>query len=415
MYALVDCNNFFVSCERVFQPGLNGRPVVVLSSNDGCVISRSQEAKDLGIPMGIPYFKWRDLMEKDGVRVFSSNFELYGDLSDRVMQTLQHFTDDIEIYSIDEAFLSFKDKVCTIEFGQEIRETVGRWTKIPISVGFAPTKTLAKVANHIAKKQKQYGGVFKIIPSEIDKVLADFPVGEIWGIGRSSALFLSSKRIKTALDLIKCPEDWIKKNLTIRGLQIARELRGISCFELEAPAPKKGIICSRSFGRAVTEFSELKEAIVSFMTRAAKKLREEKEVAGYVSVYIRTNLHNHDKKYSASLGSSLPVATSYTPELIDKAILLLERIYREGFRYYKAGVGLSHLSAETQIQQSLFVKNSSSSKKRSLMKTLDKLNHRYGENTLHFAGSGLKNGWKEKRKLISKSYTTDIKQLPVVN
>lgn len=413
VFALVDCNNFFVSCERVFQPGLNGKPVVVLSSNDGCVISRSQEAKDLGIPMGIPYFKWRDLMVKDNVRVFSSNFELYGDLSDRVMQSLQHFTDDIEIYSIDEAFLHFDEQVCTVDFAKEIRETVIQWTKIPISVGIAPTKTLAKVANHIAKKQKQYGGAFKITMDTIDECLSALPVGEVWGIGRASTMFLTRNRVKTALEFKNCSDAWIKKNLTSRGLQIAYELRGQSCFDSDdAPSPKKGIICSRSFGQAVTGLNELKEAVTTFTTKAAEKLRQEKEVAAYLYVYIRTNVHNQDAKYSASEGCQLPLATSFTPELINQAMMLLERIYKKGFRYWKAGVGLSHLIPETQVQHNLFFKSLPSPKKKSLMKTVDALNLRYGDTTVHYAGSGFKRAWQVKKEHISKRFTTSLKELP---
>lgn len=413
VYALVDCNNFFVSCERAFQPALERRPVVVLSSNDGCVISRSQEAKDLGVPMGIPYFKWKDLLEKDKVHVFSSNFELYGDMSDRVMQSLQQYTDSLEVYSIDEAFLRFDEKVCTREFALTMRHTVQQWTKIPISIGIGPTKVLAKVASHFAKKQKELGGVCTITLESIDEYLSTMPIGEVWGIGRASVLLLTKNRIHTALDLQRCSDDWVKKNLTVRGLEIVRELRGQPCFELDdTPTPKKGLVCSRSFGKSVTSLDELREAIVTYTTTAARKLREEGQVAGYVYVFIRTSIHSGEKQFTAQRGVVIPTATSYTPELIRITTDLLQQLYQKGYRYRKAGVGFTHLGSQNQVQQNLFTLSLNTSSGQALMRSVDRLNRRYGDQTVQYAGAGINKLWQVKKELISQRFTTSFDELP---
>ncbi len=413
IYALMDCNNFFVSCERVFQPALEKVPVVVLSSNDGCVISRSQEAKDLGVPMGIPYFKWKDLLEKDKVKVFSSNFELYGDISDRVMQILHHFSDEVEVYSIDEAFLQFEKNAITLEELQRMRKTVRQWTRIPISIGIGPTKVLAKLANHIAKKQKQHNGVYEITPDRIDEHLENVSVGEVWGIGRASAFALQKEGIKTALQFKNAPDHWIKKNFTVRGLALATELRGRPCFSFDdAPTPKKGLVCSKSFGQAVTTFEELREAIVTYASRAAEKLRNEKERASYIYIFIRSSRFKEEGKFAKSHGIELAEATSFTPTLVKQAVELLKQAYQPGVRYTKAGVGLSHLSPEGTVQPTLFSPARQTTKEKELMIMLDKLNQRHGQDTIMLAGSGIKKKWLSKRQFLSPSFTTSLEDLP---
>ena len=408
----MDCNNFFVSCERAFRPDLEKKPVVVLSNNDGCVISRSQEAKDLGIPMGMPHFKCRDELKKHGVTVFSSNFSLYGDLSDRVMNTLHYFSDDIQIYSIDEAFLQFEQSAGNEALAREIKKTVRQWTRIPVSVGIGPTKVLAKAANHIAKKNPQYQGVFDFTDKDINEYLKDFPVGQLWGIGRQHSQLLWRKNINTALEFKSQQDAWIKKHLGSNGLQIAYELRGISCFDLEKiPASKKGIVCSRSFGNAITSFEQLKEAIITHATRAAEKLRQEELVASYVYIFIRTNHFNTDKKYTASKGVELSPATSFTPLIIGKAVKLLETIYKDGFRYAKAGVGFSGLVREKAVQQNLFVRPNFEKANR-LMKTIDTINKSFGHDTVAFLGAGIQKPWSAQKKFVSRRYTTSLEELP---
>jgi DNA polymerase V len=413
-FALVDCNNFFVSCERAFRPDLEHKPVMVLSNNDGCVISRSQEVKDMDIPMGAPYFKIKDWARKYNVHVFSSNFALYGDLSHRVMTTLEQFTDEIEFYSIDEAFLQFPASPTLIAYAAEIRRTVRQWTRIPVSIGIASTKTLAKIANHIAKKNPVHNGVFKLKNEEVDTYLAKLPASEVWGIGRQQTLFLRENGIRTALELKNAPDQWVKKNLSVTGFKIVSELRGISCLPLEtAPTPKKGIISSRSFGRAITNLNELEEAVALYTTRAAEKLREEHRAATAMYVMIRTNYHNQDKKYSKSLMRSLPLASAHTPYLISQALEILREIYKEGFKYWKAGVGFVGLVPDTEQQQNLFIKTDHHKNNR-LMKAVDQLNNRFGDNTVTFAATGKKRGWKMKSGFRSPRYTTVVGEVPRV-
>ncbi len=412
-FALIDCNNFFVSCERAFRPDLENKPVVVLSNNDGCVVSRSQEVKGLGIPMGAPYFKCRDIIEKYGITVFSSNFELYGDMSDRVMTTLDTFADDVEFYSIDEAFVQLPDSTAEA-FAHTIRSTIRQWTRIPVSVGIGPTKVLAKLASHIAKQNPALNGVFTISKNTPDSYLAELPVGEIWGIGRKSVELLNKNRITTALDFKNTPDDWVRKKLSITGLYILNELRGIPCFKLDDnPAPKKGITCSRSFGTPVTQLAELEEAVATYTARAVEKLRSEHETAGYIRVYIRTNYFNLDSKYIAGKGVTLPVRTAFTPHLIKEALMLLKHIYKEGFRYYKAGVSLSDLGPEGTTQQNLFVHHDAQKEKR-LMQGVDLLNTRYGADTVRYAAMGTDHRWHMKRDHVSPHYTTSFNDLPLV-
>jgi len=394
-HALIDCNNFFASCEQVFNPSLRGCPLVVLSNNDGCVIARSKEAKALGIPMGAPAFEYQSLFLQHNVTVLSSNFALYGDLSHRVFETLKTFEYPIEIYSIDEAFLSLPSEGA-FEVGQSIRKKVKQWTGISTSVGIAPTKTLAKIANHIAKKGE---GITQYHPSH----LHNLPINEIWGVGRRTTKKLMSHGIRYAHELIECSDSWIKKRLSIVGLRTVMELRGISCLEIEeAISPRKSILTSRSFKRPLTTLKELKEAIGTFVAIAAKKLRKEKLKAHSLLVFAG--------RESASL--HLPLATSNTSELMNYAHQTLESLYNQDNLYKRAGVMLSGFVAESETQLDLFARAKSSS---SLMKTVDEINRQFGPSTLIFAGEGITKKWKSAPTRRSPHYTTSWADLPKVS
>lgn len=413
-FALVDCNNFYVSCERVFAPALWGKPVIVLSNNDGCVVSRSSEAKALGIPMGAPVFKYRELIERAGVEMFASNFTLYGDMSSRIMAVLARFSPELEIYSIDEAFLAFDGAQADLTAHTvKIREAVRQWTGIPVSIGLAPTKTLAKVANHIAKKNPEHGGVFNLCEAgERDAVLAKVEVGEVWGIGRRYAEFLESRGIKTALALKDMPHDWIKRNLTIAGLATARELAGESCFEAEeSPDSRKSVTCSRSFRDEVVNLEELERLVASFAARAAEKLREDKLSAWQLQVYIMSNRFKADH-YANVQAVTLPAPTSYTPELITAALGGLKKIYRSDYGYKKAGVVLNHLVPEDKRQLNLFVGGNVVKRERA-MKALDRINQDWGRQTAYLAAEGraATDFTKLETSLRSQRFTTDWNEL----
>ncbi|OQY37047.1 MAG: protein umuC, partial [Candidatus Cloacimonetes bacterium 4572_65] len=329
IFALIDCNNFYASCERVFNPSLNNKPVVILSNNDGCVIARSQEAKDLGIEMATPAYKNKALFTKHNVNLFSSNYALYGDLSARVMDVISNFSPDIEIYSIDESFIElsgFKNRDLT-EYGREIKATVEKWTGIPVSVGIAKTKTLAKIANHIAKKKKYYKGVFNLLDIEdINQVLVQVPVSKIWGIGRQYSHFLNKNNIVTALDLIQANDEWISKYLTSLGHQTVLELKGTSCIDMNSiDPPKKGIVSSKSFGKAVNTLSELEEAVSTYINIACNKLRKQHSVAQYISVYISTNRFKDTPQYNNNASIRFLSPTAYTPDFIQASLVILKR------------------------------------------------------------------------------------------
>lgn len=402
MYALVDCNNFYVSCERVFNPRLTG-PVAVLSNNDGCVVARSQEVKDLGIPMGAPHFQYRELMERHRVTVFSSNYTLYGDMSDRVMQTLKTFTPDIQIYSIDEAFLYFPSPR-DIEYLQDIRNRVKQWTGIPVSVGMAKTKTLAKMAGSLAKKQKDRNGT--VILSTDDPVFDEFPVEDIWGIGRQYAKFLRSKGIRTAKQLKEAEDGWIRRHLTVVGLRLVLELRGISCLPLEeVPPAKKSVICSKSFGRPITDFEELCEATASYVARAAEKIRMQDSLATYLSVFAVINDRRDSSYPTYQNGQDLPEPTSYTPALITQAKRLLKDLYLEGESYRKTGVFLGGLVPQDHYQPDFF--HTLSAKHEKLMRLMDDMNADFGKCVLRSAAEGkAASSWGMQRKMRSPCYTT---------
>jgi DNA polymerase V len=416
VYALVDCNNFYASCERVFNPRLNGLPVVVLSNNDGCVVARSNEAKALGIGMGVPEFMVRPIIRTHNVQVFSSNYALYGDMSQRVMETLQQFCPDLEIYSIDEAFLSlsgFRARDFT-EYAGTIRSTVKRWTGLPVSIGIAETKTLSKIAGGIAKKSP--GGVFDLLTyPDRETLLGQTDVADVWGIGKAHTQFLHQHGIKTALQLRQADDQFIRTHMGIVGLRLVNELRGVSCFELEqCPPPKKGITCARSFGKSITRIQEMEEAISNYVTRAAEKLRAEQLAVTNITVFMHTNKFKDVAQYSNSLTLKLPVATDNTHELIRAALQGARKIWREGFAYNKAGVMFVSLVPAGQVQADFFDgKDRTRSKK--LMAALDSINGRFGSGTLQYASSGIAKEWKATFNRRSPAFTTNWDELPVAH
>jgi DNA polymerase V len=399
---LCDANNFYVSCERVFNPKLEGRPVIVLSNNDGCAVARSNEAKALGIKMGAPVFQIQDLIHQHQVQVLSSNYALYGDLSNRVMQTLHNFTPEVEVYSIDEAFLGWSGELSESAM-TTLRATVKRWTGIPVSIGLATTKILAKIANRQAKQQ---AGVF--ILEQPEAVLAELPVSEVWGIGRQSTQKLKAHGITTALDLQQAELSWIRHHLGIVGVRIVQELRGIPCLPLDLiPKPRKTCCVSRSFGQPVTELQELREAIATHTARAADKLRRDHLAASLLTVFIATNRFNQDEPYyrhAATVG--LPSPTNDTLALTKAALQALEPLYRVGDRYQKAGVWLSALSPASQIQRDLFINPQDPEKARKLMTVVDALNQQFGAGTVRCAVAGLQRSWQTRAQQRSPRYTT---------
>ncbi|PKN74097.1 MAG: protein umuC [Candidatus Cloacimonetes bacterium HGW-Cloacimonetes-3] len=416
--ALVDCNNFYVSCERVFNPALQGKPVAVLSNNDGCLVSRSQEIKDLKIPMGAPGFKYEALIKKHGGALLSSNYALYGDMSARVMDVLSMFSPDVEIYSIDEAFLGltgFRTRNFE-EFGRKIKSTVQQWTGIPVSVGISTTKTLAKIANHHAKKTPAFKGSLCLLDEDrIAKALERTPVGEIWGIGRQYDKFLRQQHIETALQLRDAEDKFVDHYMTSVGLKTVLELRGYSCVEMdEAPSAKKSIVNSRSFGKQVSDIAELQEAVSNYITRAAEKLRKQKSVAGYLMVFLSTNRFKEGPQYNNSLSTTLFPPTAYTPELIRIALSLLEELYLPGFEYKKAGVMFADIISEADVPLNFIEACYLDDKRKQLMDIVDKLNRRHGQDTLFYASSGVSKDWQMRRAKLSPRFTTRWSDLPKV-
>lgn len=393
---------------------------MILSNNDGCIIARSNEAKAVGIPFRKPFFKCRELIEKHQVFVFSSNYELYGDMSFRVMDTLSQFTPDYEIYSIDEAFLllsGFAHKNLT-EYGKEISETVKQWTGIPISIGIATTKTLAKIANHIAKRSVKLNGVYdisKFSEAEINAILKETDVGKIWGIGGRYEKFLKRNQIYTAFDLKNCRDNWIRKNLTVVGLKTVFELRGIPSIELEQiTPPNKQIVSSRSFGKPVSTLQDLEEAVATYASRATVRLRKQNLLSATVTVFIATNRFKKDEpQYSNSQTFELAQPTDDTSAIIKIAHSNLRKIFKKGFNYRKAGIMLSGIQVEGETQLSLFSSEYFRSRNQKLMKKIDKINKKWGSDTIRYASTGYKKNWKMKREMKSPSYTTNWNELPV--
>jgi len=413
--ALVDCNSFYVSCETLFNPKLKNKPVVVLSNNDGCIISRSNEAKALGIKMGEPYFKEKDVIVKNNVQVFSSNYSLYGDMSRRVMRTLKRFNANIEVYSFDEAFLdlsNFSDDEVE-DVGKEIRNTVLKWTGIPTSIGIAKTKTLSKVANHIAKK-KQSGVVNLIGIENIDPILEKVEINDVWGVGKQLTKFYNENGIYNAKQLKNKSNTWIKKSSNVLSSRTAMELRGIPCIDLEATTSKrKSCVVSRSFGKRVENFQELKEAVANYSLNASEKIRSESLIAKSITVFIRTSpFQSRFGHYSNSKTIDFPIATNNSIEIVKAALTGLNTIFKNGYRYQKAGVMLTSLSNSSN-GKNLF-SSEKDEKINSLMRSIDNTNYRYGRATLSLASAGIHKKWNMRRQHSSKIDTTDYYCLPTI-
>lgn len=418
VFALVDCNNFYVSCERVFRPDLKNKPVIVLSNNDGIIVSRSNEVKSLGIKMGEAVFKVRDLIKKHNIQVFSSNYILYADLSQRVMETLAQFAPEMEIYSIDEAFLDLTGFENLTDYCQQIKRTVEQWTGIPVSIGIGPTKTLAKAANELAKKNPEFKGVLELGNDfrAVDNLLNRLDVGDVWGIGWQYCRYLKNLGINTAFDFKQAPESLIQKKLGINGTRIILELRGISCLDLETDfSPRKGIMTSRSFSQPLKSLKELEKAVSLFASRAAEKLREQGSVASQISVFIMTNRFKKENFYFNSSSLKLNSPTAYTPELINSALKILKKIYRSNCLYKKAGVFLTGISADDKLQLNLWENNFYDSKKQGLMRTLDLINQKWGSETVKFASLEIEHDWRNTVSLnCSAGYTTQWLELPKI-
>ena len=413
--ALIDCNSFYVSCERLFNPKIRRLPVVVLSNNDGCIISRSNEAKALGIKMGEPYFKARNIIIKNNVQVFSSNYSLYGDISRRVMRTLKRFNSKIEVYSIDEAFLdlsNFSDKEVK-DVGKEIRNTVLQWTGIPTSIGIAETKTLSKVANHIAKKQKS-GVVSLVNIKDLDPILEKVEVRDIWGVGKQLSKFYIKNGIYNAKQLKNASNTWIKKTKNVLSSRTAMELRGVPCIEIETKQAKRKSCCvSRSFGKKVEKLRELKESVTSYCLNAAEKIRSESLVCKSITVFIRTSpFQNKGIFYSNSKTIDFPIATNNSIEIVKNALIGLDLIYKDGFKYQKAGIILSGLS-DSEKGNSLF-KSTKDERIKNLMQSIDNTNYRYGRSTISLASAGINKKWSMRRQYSSKIDTADFYSLPKI-
>ncbi|WP_139530368.1 Y-family DNA polymerase [Klebsiella michiganensis] len=417
MFALVDVNSFYASCETVFRPDLKGRPVVVLSNNDGCVIARSAEAKQF-VKMGDPYFKQKDIFRRHGVICFSSNYELYADMSNRVMTTLEELSPRCEIYSIDEAFCDLTG-VCNCrdltDFGREIRETVLRRTHLTVGVGIAQTKTLAKLANHAAKQwQRQTGGVVDLSNLERQrKLMALLPVDEVWGVGRRISKKLEALGIKTVLQLADTDIRFIRKHFNVVLERTVRELRGESCLGLEEFAPvKQEIVCSRSFGGRITEYHEMRQAICSYASRAAEKLRGEHQYCRFISAFVKTSpFALNEPYYGNSASVKLLTPTQDSRDIIGAATSCLDAIWKEGHRYQKAGVMLGDFYSQGIAQLNLFDDNAPRKNSEKLMEVLDHLNAKDGKGTLYFAGQGIQTAWQMKREMLSPRYTTRYSDL----
>lgn len=411
MYALIDCNSFYASCEKLFEPALRCAPVVVLSNNDGCIIARSPEAKDLGIKMGQPAFLIEDFLAQNRVAVFSANFTLYGDISARVMDTLRGLGCPLEVYSIDEAFVGLHGLAGLEDFARTACDTVLRHTGIPTSVGIGPTKTLAKVANHLAKKCPEYGGVAILRgPEDYLPVLETFPVEDVWGIGPSYRKLLNGNGITTAARLAAQPDPWLRRHLTVVGLRLAWELRGTPCLELEEVTPKKAVCVSRSFGGMLEDIRPIRQAVATFAGSVAEKLRSQASCATSLTIFLETNPFRLDlPQRFPSRTVKLPAATSLTPEIVQTALAVLEKLYLPGFQYKKAGVMAAGFVPETEVQGGLFEPggNAARARKNRLAATVDRINGIQGRDRLRYAAQGFdRTAWWMRQTRLSPRYTT---------
>jgi len=421
MFALVDVNNFYCSCERVFNPKLEGRPLVVLSNNDGCAVARSNEAKALGVKMGAPWFQMKDLAKQHGIIALSSNYTLYGDMSDRVMQVLKGYSPSVEVYSIDESFLQLDGLAgmwpSYTELGQQMRERVRMWTGLPVCAGIAPSKTLAKLSNHLAKKNPEFNGVCDLnamSAADVDRYFSKLDVGEVWGIGRRLQVQLIALGIETVQDLRTASPKRLRDRFGVVMERTVNELQGMSCIDLQEVAPvRKQIISSRSFGEMVLTIDGLREAVSTYVTTAAEKLRGEESICNVVSVFIETNrFREQDKQYSNSITIPLTEATADTRRLIAAALFGLKRIYRPGYSYKKAGIVLMEIQPAAVRQQLLFRDENPRSAK--VMKVMDALNGEYGRSTVSLASSGIQKRWLAKFEKRTPHYTTNWADIPTV-
>ena len=405
MIVLADCNNFYASCERVFNPKLKNKPVIVLSNNDGCVIARSNESKALGIKMGEPAFKIKDIIIKNRVYVFSTNFALYGDMSSRVMSILRDESPLTEIYSIDEAFMDFSAISNYSELAYKIKDKVSISTGIPVSFGVAKTKTLAKVANHIAKKYTD-DNIF--IMNDSIKILKKFPIHKVWGIGRAHSDMLTNYGIKTAYDFMNLNESWVQQKMAITGLKILRELKGVQCFDInDHPKRKKSICTSRTFPKDSNDIKYIEQAISNYATRCAEKLRKEKSCALHIGVFLNVNRFKNSDRYQNGFRAAMfEVATNDTMKIIEVSKLLLKSIYRKNIFYKKAGVIVGDIVPENQVQLHLFNDSSKDIKIRKLLQSVDLINQKMGRNTVRFLAQGLSERQKLKQENLSPCYTT---------
>ena len=411
--ALIDCNNFYASCERVFQPQLMGKPIVVLSNNDGCVIARSNEAKALGVEMGAPWHLNKENFEQLGVKIRSSNYALYGDMSARVMRTLRQFSPSLEVYSIDEAFLCL-DGIADLEsHARDLRKTVAQWTGIPVSVGIAPTKTLAKVANKIAKSDVRSGGVFCLMDDD-QQIAALNKIGltDIWGIARRLALRLNETGMTSPMDLRDADPKLIRQAFGVTVERIAMELRGVPCLEIEdISPPRKSLVASRSFGRPVETLNDMREAVATYANRAAEKMRKQNLATANIVVFIETNsFRKQDRQYRASQTVNLSVATADSGKITTAALKGLSAIWRAGFLYKKAGVMLLDLVSADHVQGSLFQPTDTLVSK-ARMQAMDAINQRFGRGTIRVAAAGFQSSWQLRRNFMSARYTTDWRDL----
>lgn len=420
VFALVDCNNFYASCEKLFEPNLIHTPVVVLSNNDGCVVARSSEAKALGIKMGAPWFQIEDFANKHGVVPFSSNYSLYADMSGRVVEVLGQFAPNLEVYSIDESFLELSGFGDLEDYGRQIRARVRDWLGLMVCVGIAPTKTLAKLANHCAKKGLAGAdGVCDFTAmtgEELSALFTSIDVSEVWGVGRKLTGRLEAMGIRTVQELRDANAETIRSRFSVVLERTVRELRGVSCLALdEVVTDKQQIISSRSFGRYITRLSDLEEAVAAYINRAAEKLRAQDSVAGVLQVYIRTNpFSEHQQQYQKAMSVPLPRATADTCLLVQWGLRMLRRIYKPGYNYQKAGVMLADIRPRQNIQGDLFASEAWSERRAKLMETMDAINGRWGRGAMRVAAEGIQKSWQMKRQRMSPGYTTDWHGLPTV-
>ena len=417
--ALVDCNSFYASCEKVFKPHLANKPVGVLSNNDGIIVALSSELKKLGISRGAAAFKInKHFIKKYDIKLFSSNYTLYGDMSARVMNTLSLFTPDLDIYSIDEAFLSLTgfEHLNLTNYGRQIKKTVLQYTGLPVSVGIGPTKTLAKIANRFAKKHNFAEGVFDITNHpDRDKILRWIEVEHIWGVGRQYAKMLRRNGITNAYELTRVPDKWVQKKMTIVGLRLVKELRGISCIDLEMDIKsKREIVSSRSFGNPVTELQDLLEATSDYCSVAVKKLRSENQVASLIIVFLSTNRFKNEPQYANYAKARLPLPSGYTPDFIHAANIVLKKIYRPGYKYKKVGVMLADIMHQSKAPLDFFQPTYLDDHRKIIMDCMDDINEKMGSHKITYASAGIKKPWQMKRESLTPNYTTSWEHIPVV-